>query len=325
MQRHGKGRVAGLEVGPKVTEVQYADNRGTRIAFERCGEPGGEPLLLVTGLGSQMVFWPDGLCEKLHSAGFDVVRFDNRDTGLSQRFTSRRSRNPWIALLGRTEPPPYDGDDMADDGFAVMDALGWPSAHLLGISMGSALVQYMAARCPERVRSVACVSTIVWGNALKMASQLKYGTFLKLSRMRFPDTREGTIDQQVAIIAAMAPQSPPFDDTWAREAVAVAYERGFDGSEQSRHLTALKKTRRKRSRAGLTSLYQDITAPTVIMQGTDDPLIKPSAARAVADRIPGAELVMLDNLGHGVPPHQWDTLVQIVRDNADRNLTRATG
>jgi hypothetical protein len=100
-----------------------------------------------------------------------------------------------------------------------------------------------------------------------MLTQLKYGAFLKLSRLKFPDTREGKIDQQVAIIKAMAPATPPFDDTWARAAVAIAYERGIDDTAQSRHLTALKRSRKKLG-------YSEIAAPTVIIQGVDDPLVK---------------------------------------------------
>lgn len=290
--------------------IRYADNRGTRIAYERMAA-GGEPLVLVTGLGSQMVFWPDGFCRRLGAAGFDVVRFDNRDTGLSDRFTSHTPRNPWVALVGRTEAPPYDGDDMADDGFAVMDALGWPSAHLVGISMGSALVQYMAVHRPHRVRSITCISTLVQGHPLKMLAQLRYGAHLKLMRQRFPDTREGKIDRQVAIIRAMAPKDAPFDDTWAREAVAIAYDRGIDDSAQSRHLAALRRSRR-------TLRYSEISAPTTVIQGSDDPLVKPSAARAVAELIPDARFVLLDHLGHGVPPSRWDDLVAAITDNSRR-------
>ncbi|MEI8080500.1 MAG: alpha/beta hydrolase [Actinomycetes bacterium] len=292
-------------------DVQYADNVGTQIAFQRFGQPGGEPLLLVTGLGSQMVFWPDGFCEQLASRGFDVVRFDNRDTGLSTRFSSAKVVNPWLALVGRAEPPPYTGEAMADDGFAVMDTLGWQSAHLVGLSMGSALVQFMAVRRPERVRSVACISTLVQGNPLKVLTQLKYGTFAKLSRLKFPDTPQGKADQQLAIIRAMAPSDPPFDDSWAREAVAVAVERGIDDAAQSRHLAAL-----KNSSKGL--VYSKISSPTVIIQGIDDPLIRLSAAQGVAARIPNARSVSFAHMGHGVPPHLWPDIAATIQDNAAR-------
>lgn len=292
-------------------DVLYANNAGTRIAYQRFGRPGGEPLLLVTGLGSQMVFWPEGFCEQLQERGFDVVQFDNRDTGLSTRFSSTKVVNPWLALIGRAETPPYSGADMADDGFAVMDALGWESAHLVGISMGSALVQYMAVRSPDRVRSVACISTVAQGNPVKMVSQLKYGTFIKLSRLKFPDTTPGKIDQQVAIIRAMAPADPPFDDTWARQAVAVAVERGLDDAAQSRHLAALKGNRKE-------LVYSKITSPTVIIQGIDDPLVRLSAAQGVANRIPGARFVSFDHMGHGIPPHLWPDVATTIKDNASR-------
>jgi pimeloyl-ACP methyl ester carboxylesterase len=295
-------------------DVQYADNAGTQIAFQRFGEAGGEPLLLVTGLGSQMVFWPDGFCEQLAQRGFEVARFDNRDTGLSTRFTSTKVVNPWLALVGRAEPPPYTGEAMVDDGFAVMDALGWRSAHLVGLSMGSAVVQFMAMRRPDRVRSVACISTLVQGNPLKVLTQLKFGTFAKLSRLKFPDTPEGKADQQIAIIRAMAPSDPPFDDSWAREAVTVAVERGIDDAAQSRHLAALKKI-------GGDLDYAKISSPTVIIQGMDDPLIRLSAAQGVAARIPDARFVSFAHMGHGAPPHLWPDIADAIADNAARAVS----
>ena len=258
-----------------------------------------------------MVFWPVGFCSILRDSGFDVVRFDNRDTGLSTRFASSTVVNPWSALLGHGKAAPYSGEDMADDGFAVMDALGWTSAHLVGVSMGSALVQYMAIRRPDRVRSLACISALVRGNALKTLTQLKYGAVARLARMKFPDTTQGQIDRQVAIIRTMTAVEEGFDESWATEVARQAVERGIDDSAQSRHLAALKES-------GRAADPVRITAPTVIIQGIDDPLIRLDAARNAANSIRGAQFVPLPGLGHGIGANRWPDIVATIRANADR-------
>lgn len=134
--------------------VSYASNGGVKIAYQTLGPADGEPLLLIMGLTYQMIWWPDGFCRELTAQGFAVARFDNRDCGLSTHLTSP-PRGIAATLLGRGAPA-YRIQDMADDVIAVLDALGWDSAHLLGESLGATIAQATAIRHPARVRSLVC-------------------------------------------------------------------------------------------------------------------------------------------------------------------------
>ena len=157
-------------------ETRYAKNGDVSIAYETFGDPAtGVPLLCIMGLDFQMVWWPDALCEALVECGFAVARFDNRDTGLSTHFASGRKESPWRALMGGTKPA-YTTLDMLDDALAVMDALGWPSAHVMGGSMGAALAQALAVYHPDRVRSViSCMGVPADSGPLRLLGYIKFG------------------------------------------------------------------------------------------------------------------------------------------------------
>ncbi len=171
-------------------QTQYARNKDVTIAYETFGDlAAGEPLLLITGLDSQMVWWPDGLCELLAGRGFAVVRFDNRDSGLSTKFGSARKENPFLALLGRTTPS-YSTLDMLDDAIAVMDAVGWKSAHVLGASMGAALAQVLALYHPDRVRTMTCAAGIPADvSGLGAMRYIKFGVFGRLRKIKLGGPR----------------------------------------------------------------------------------------------------------------------------------------
>ena len=134
-------------------KTQYTNNGDVTLAYEEFGDESGAPLLMIMGLDFQMVWWPDGLCEQLAAAGFHVVRFDNRDTGLSTHFTSARKENALRAQLGMSKPA-YTGLDMVNDAAAVMDAMGWSEANILGASMGAGLAQAFALTYPQRTLSL---------------------------------------------------------------------------------------------------------------------------------------------------------------------------
>src|SRR5262245_20534137 len=176
--------------------VQMARNGHIRIAYETFGSPAGEPLLLIMGLDFQMVWWPDGFCTALAERGFHVARFDNRDTGLSTHFPSPPRENPFKVLFTGSAKPPYTTYDMVDDAIAVMAALGWDSAHLLGGSLGSAIAVATAILYPERVRTVTGMMTAPVGR-IDTLRYVKFGFFLRLTRhlarLRLPDTDEGAV------------------------------------------------------------------------------------------------------------------------------------
>ncbi|WP_229069719.1 alpha/beta fold hydrolase [Actinoplanes sp. DH11] len=279
--------------------IEYAVNGDTRIAYETFGTT-GEPLLLVLGLDYQMVWWPDAFCERLVEAGFHVARYDNRDTGLSTHYPQPPDGSPWRALLGRTRPL-YTIADMAADGLAVMDALGWSDAHVLGGA--SAIAQAMALLHPDRVRGLTlCMSSPATAGVLQTLRYLKFGIFREFRKLPKATTPEQEIDNLIAIYRAQASPGHPFPEQWVREAATLSHTRApRDPRTTQRHLAA--------GRAVKLPPLSTVTAPTLIVAGADDPMLKPSAGRDLAAQIPGAHLVEYPGVGHDWPEQIWNDVI----------------
>jgi pimeloyl-ACP methyl ester carboxylesterase len=286
--------------------TQYTTNGDVRIAYETFGDLAtGEPLLLVMGLDFQMVWWPDGLCEMFADRGFAVVRFDNRDTGLSTHFESPRRQNPFRALLGGTKPV-YTGADMLADALAVMDAVGWQRANVLGGSMGAGLAQGLAVQHPDRVKTLTSVMGLpVDSGSLKTLSYIRFGVFNRLRKIKPPQTPEQGVDNLVEIYRAIASPGYPFPEQWVRRTAEISEQRApRDPKTTQRQLAA--------GRAQKSPPISGITAPTLVISGADDPLIKPVAGRDTAAKIPGARFVSYPGMGHNLPEELWPEVVDLV-------------
>ena len=290
-----------------MAEVGFARNGAVRIAYETFGDLAhGRPLLLIMGLDFQMVWWPEGFVDRLVDAGFAVVRFDNRDTGLSTSFAPIARPRPFRALMGRTAPA-YTARDMLDDALAVMDAVGWADAHVLGASMGAALAQGLAMEDPERVRSlVSVVGAPGDAGVLGTLRYLRPGVFRTLARIRPGETDEDQVDALVEIYRAVGSSSYPFPEQWARATARVSHGRHpRDRATTQRQLAA--------GRAHRFPGLATITAPTLVISGLDDPLIHWRAGRDTARRIPGARFVGHPGMGHAMPAELFDEIVRDVR------------
>jgi pimeloyl-ACP methyl ester carboxylesterase len=286
-------------------ETAFARNGGVEVAYETFGAPGGAPLLLLGGLDYQMVWWPEPLCAALAGRGFHVARFDYRDSGLSTYFTGPAGSSPWRALLAGARTPPYRGQDMVEDILAVQDALGWHSAHLLGVSMGAGMAQLTALLHPGRVRTLTLVSGIpMGGNPLRMLPYLHLGAFARLAARRYGPQRAQQERMLVDVLRATYTDAYPLDEDWARRTAAQSYDRHPpDPAARQRQLAAGRAT--KIPKGGLAQ----ITAPTLVIHGEADPLVRPAASRALARAIPGARLVTYPGMGHGLPPELWPTVL----------------
>lgn len=285
------------------SEIKYARNGDVSIAYETFGDLGsGVPLLGIMGLDFQMVWWPDAFCAMLADRGFAVARFDNRDTGLSTHFSSDQRESPWRALLGGTKPA-YTTLDMLDDALAVMDALGWESANVLGGSMGGALAQALAVYHPSRVRAlISCMSVPADSGSLQLMSYIKFGAFRQFRRLKADDTRESQVELLVSVYRAISSPGFPFPEKWAREAAEISHDRSpRDPTSTQRQLAA--------GRAQKIPPISRITAPTLVISGEDDPLIKPKGGRDTAARIPGAKFVSYPGMGHHLPEELWPQIV----------------
>lgn len=276
----------------------FARNGAVEIAYETFGDPGAQPLLLVSGLDYQMVWWPEELCAALAERGFHVARFDYRDTGLSTRFTDTVHGGPWKALLAGSKTAPYRVQDMIADMLAVQDALGWSSAHLLGVSMGAGMAQLTAILHPERVRTLTLVSGIpMGGNPLRVLPYMHLGAFAKLATHRYGPERADQERMLIDVLRATYTDTYPMDEDWAKRTASISYDRRPpDPAARKRQLAA--------GRAG--RIPKDaptrITAPTLVIHGEADPLVRAGAARALVGAIPVARLVTYPGMGHGLPP-----------------------
>ncbi|GAA1553325.1 alpha/beta hydrolase [Actinomadura kijaniata] len=297
------------------TPVRWAGNGPVRLAYDRFTEGAdGEPLLLVIGLGVSRRWWPDGLCRALAARGFAVARYDQRDAGESTHLPRESAGGPIGALLRRREQP-YTAEDMTDDAVAVLDALGWGSAHLFGASLGGAVAQRTAVRHPGRVRTLTSVSAVP-GDAAGLAAlrYVRLRTLVRLARVKHPDTPEGDVAAGVEVARILASPGRPFDEAAARELITGLADPGVrDTTAQGGQIGA-----RWRGPA-----IDTIAVPTLVLHGADDPLIKPSAGRRVAARVPGARLALLPGMGHDLPEDVWDDIAARVRHLADQRRTPA--
>jgi pimeloyl-ACP methyl ester carboxylesterase len=285
-------------------------NGSVELAYEVIGPPGGEPLLLIMGLDSPMRWWPDGFCFELADRGFTVARFDNRDTGRSTRTVGRVGDGAsWTG-------PAYSAQDLIDDAGAVLDALEWPSAHLVGRSLGGSIAIGLGLRYPERVRTIVSLSGLPRG--YRIAEAARYADLIGLARMarvtaRRPRTREQDVRQQVALARMQAAPSQPFDERWAREtAKQVAADGHGDPATAARQLAAI------RTGSRLLRHPERLTVPLLAIHGAEDPLLRPSAAAALARAVPEGRALVLAGMGHEVPRRLWTALAEEIARNADR-------
>jgi pimeloyl-ACP methyl ester carboxylesterase len=288
--------------------TRYARNGNAELAYEDHGGAGGEPLLLVMGSAVSRHWWPPGLIAALIERGFHVASFDNRDAGQSTHFPAEAA-HPVTALF-RKRVPAYTGEDIADDAVAVMDALGWGSAHLFGHSNGGLRAQRIALRHPHRVRSLVS-SAAVSSDAgrMRLLRYIRWGFVAKLARLKFPATREGDIALSMAVSRALASPGYPFD-----EAEALARIEKDEMSDIRDPQQMGRQLRAHWSGGGLARLR----LPVTVMHGEADQLLRTAAARDLAKAIRGARLVIVRGVGHDIPPAMWGYYADEIRATAAR-------
>jgi len=274
---------------------------GLSIEVEDHGSPQGEPLLLVMGLGMQLLGWPDGFVEQLVARGFRVIRFDNRDIGLSQGFD--QAGVPNIALeslrfaLGLGVKSPYTLADMADDSVGVLDALGIESAHVCGASMGGMIAQHLAARHPKRVRSLILMMTSSGARSLPGPSLRVRGAMI--ARPKRPGDPASVVEHYIGLFGLIgSPEFPPDKDE-LRERFRVSIARAYHPAGTARQMVAIA------ADGDRSRLLGEIRVPTHVIHGALDPLVPVVAGRHVAARIAGATLDVVRGMGHDLPHPLW--------------------
>lgn len=284
---------------------------GIALEVEDHGPPGGEPLVLIMGLGMQLVAWPDEFVAMLVARGFRVIRFDNRDIGLSQHFDHlglpNVARDAFRHLFGLPVTSPYTLLDMANDTAALLDVLGLPSAHVCGASMGGMVAQHLAARHKPRVKSLTLMMTTTgsrWlpGPTMKVRAAL-------VSRPADPHRLDSIVDHFVRLYRLIGSPGYPADEADLRERITRAVRRSYHPQGVARQLVAIA------ADGNRTPLLRDIAAPTQVIHGLDDPLVPVAAGRDLVRRITSAQGDFIAGMGHDLPAPLWarfvDDIVQV--------------
>ena len=287
---------------------QFAAVGEIELAYETFGDRADPPVLMIQGLGAQMIYWPEGLCELLAERGHHVIRFDNRDSGRSTKLDHQSPPPLQRVLDGDLNGVPYLLQDMAADAVGLLDDLGIASAHIVGASLGGMIAQRIAIDRSDRVLSLASIMSTTGDRAVGQATA--EGTAVLMTR---PATeRTGYVDGFIAARRVIGSRGALFDEQATRRLAERAFDRGVFPDGTARQFAAILASPDR------TSELATITAPTVVIHGADDALIGASGGEATAAAIPGAELVIIPGMGHDLPAGAWPQIVEALVQNFTR-------
>ncbi len=273
---------------------------GIELAYEEHGE--GEPLVLIAGIGAQLVHWPAGFCQRLADHGFRVIRFDNRDVGRSERIEgSALAPLPRLilrGLLGLEVEAPYTFADMADDTAGLLDALGIERAHIVGASMGGMIAQTLAIAHPQRLRSLTSIMSHTGERLHALARPRAIRALLQPG----PRDRSEAMERALAYARVVSGTGFALDEAGIRTRAGQAYDRGIDAEGFMRQLAALCASPSR------TAALAELRVPAAVIHGSEDPLVRPVGGHATARAIPGARLQLIEGMGHSLPPGTWEPI-----------------
>nr|WP_246799618.1 alpha/beta hydrolase [Bradyrhizobium sp. CCBAU 51753] len=296
---------------------QIVKANGIDICYEIFGDANAEPLLLIMGLGAQMIHWDDEFCRQLAARGFRVIRFDNRDIGKSARMSGGKRLTAFellkLRLLKIPVAAPYRLIDMARDTVGLMDALGIRTAHLVGASMGGMIAQEVAISFPERVRSLTSIMSTT-GNPRIPGPTREAGAMLMAPP---PATKEEYFVRFAQTWKVLRNGSFPEDEALDAERARRTYERGLNPAGVGRQLRAILASGSRKER------LRSVKAPTLVIHGTVDPLVHPEGGRDTAASIPGAKLLMVEGMGHALPIPMWPQIIDAIDKHAHGAAAKA--
>lgn len=293
-----------------VSEELFAPvGRGIELCYQTFGDPDGDPLVLVMGLGGPMTWWDPELCAGLARAGFYVVRFDNRDAGRSTVLETRVSRASLVrAFAGRRVRPPYGLADLSDDVFGLLDHLGLDGAHVVGVSMGGMVAQTMAIARPDRLRSLTSVMSTTGKRSVGWQHPALLPRLIAPRRAG----REAYVAGAMAFARLTGSPAYPEPEDAMRRRFEETFDRGVHPDGVVRQMLAVLTQPNRGSR------LRGVRLPTLVVHGLADRMVHVSGGRATAAAVPGAELLLIDGMGHDLPVPLHETFVDAIRGNADR-------
>jgi pimeloyl-ACP methyl ester carboxylesterase len=279
---------------------------GIQIEYDTFGDSSSPALLLIIGAGGQMIYWEYEFCESLAKKGLFVIRFDNRDSGLSTKFDEAGIPDMMAAMEGKPVAAAYSLDDMAADAVGLLNALGIQKAHICGSSMGGEIAQIISYRYPEHVLSLTSIMSSTGNPELpQMKPEVLAAVFKPV-----PEEREAYIEHNVNLWRTLWSPGFPFDEKRLRRVLAEGYDRSYYPPGMIRQsLAVLKNGYRKSSIAS-------IKAPTLIIHGDEDPLMSVEGGKELAQLIPGAKLLIINGMGHDMPKEAWTETIDAISENA---------
>jgi pimeloyl-ACP methyl ester carboxylesterase len=292
----------------RVVDERFTTVGDVELCYETFGNPADPAVLLIMGLGTQMIGWHEDFCRELVERGFLVIRYDNRDSGRSTHFDSVRPPTPGQFVSRRIRRPAYTLTDMAADAAGLLDALGIEAAHVVGASMGGMIAQTLAVQHPERVLSLTSIMSNTGSRWSGQAALRLWPYFLRRPKAG----KEAFVERIVQVFHLIGSPGFPHDDPWLREMASLSFDRGADAASTARQLGGILASGNR------TTSLRRITAPTLVIHGTADHLVKPSGGRATARAIPGARLLMIEGMGHDLPRGAWPQIIDGIVENAAR-------
>jgi pimeloyl-ACP methyl ester carboxylesterase len=292
----------------ELSEERLAPVNGIEIAYQEVGDPGAEPLLLVMGLGTQMLGWDEEFCVQLSERGFRVVRFDNRDIGHSTMLEAAGVPDRLDLFLGRRGSAAYLLSDMATDTIGLMDHLGIESAHVVGASMGGMIAQTLAIEHAERVRSLVSIMSTTGSRRVGTPTFKAFGLMLA----KAPHGRDAYIERIVKTFKTVGSPAYPMDEARFRDLAGRLYDRSHNPKGVLRQMHAITASGDRTAALGRVQL------PATVIHGTRDPLVRPSGGRATARAISGARLRIVEGMGHDLPRALWPIFTDEIADTASR-------
>jgi pimeloyl-ACP methyl ester carboxylesterase len=283
------------------------------ICYETFGDPADPAMLLIMGLGTQMLAWHEDFCEQLASRGFFVIRHDNRDIGRSSHLRHLGTPPLW-KIVRRDRHPAYSLADMAADSVGVLDHLGIRRAHVVGASMGGMIAQTIAIRFPHRVLSLVSIMSNTGSFWTGQPAMGMYALLLKPA----PSDRDAYIRHGVELFTKIGGSGYAPDIEDLRDIAARSFDRGRDADGPLRQLHAIVADRNREAQ------LRRLRVPTTVIHGAEDKLVRPSGGRATAKAIPGARLVEIAGMGHGLPRGAWPTIIDAIVENAGRAAAEPT-
>ena len=290
---------------------------GITIAYEASGNPLDTPVLLIMGLGMQLTAWPQELVDGLVEQGYYVIRYDNRDIGLSSKFDQHKRPNLMLtylkSLLGWKQAPAYTLADMADDAICLLDALGAGKAHVIGVSMGGMIAQILAARFGARILSLTSIMSSSGRRGLPGPTAAARAALMRSPAP--PGDREQMIVRSMAMLRAIGSPAYPTPEKQLRNRIELALDRSAYPAGMARQMVAVVAS------GDRTPLLRKITCPSMVIHGAADPLVPLACGLDTAQAIPGASMHVIEGMGHDLPPQLIERLLALLDHHLHGNMT----